>query len=374
MQQKILIVYRTILDKPYNLGIRSKLNGIRVAYEQHGFKVFTVHLSIKGLVVDGNLVNPSKPLSNRFSLYSYYRRQYYCDLLKLILKISPNFIHYRNYLKNNHTKKFFISIKANLPSTKVFLELPTFPYDFEQKGLFRRILLIVDQKINNKLPGCIDFIIHYGHEKVLWGIPVINIQNGVELKYKTTLEKYKKLTFVAVGKLWIWWGLDLFIRSMQEYNSAFSNKIYLEIIGNGPERSNIDALVDEYELNNYVKLHGPLSGRTYDEIMRKCHIGIGVLAMHRKNMNYSSALKHREYASYGLPFIYRGFDNDFDQAGLYRLEQNEPINIDSVLSYYFEEYDYREISKYLFKLVESRLTWREQLKPVIKTLTSGKLG
>ena len=54
---------------------------------------------------------------------------------------------------------------------------------------------------------------------------------------------------------------------------------------------------------NNCYYHGYLSQIEYLKILKKCHICIGTLALHGKNLNEASPLKVREYLAYGFPVI-----------------------------------------------------------------------
>ena len=49
----------------------------------------------------------------------------------------------------------------------------------------------------------------------------------------------------------------------------------------------------------------------YTDILRKCHIAIGTLALHRKKMDEASPLKTREYLACGFPIIIAYEDSSF---------------------------------------------------------------
>jgi len=60
--------------------------------------------------------------------------------------------------------------------------------------------------------------------------------------------------------------------------------------------------MDETNTNN-LYWHGYISQVQYLKIIKKCHIGIGSLALFRNNMVEACPLKVREYISYGFPVI-----------------------------------------------------------------------
>lgn len=52
-----------------------------------------------------------------------------------------------------------------------------------------------------------------------------------------------------------------------------------------------------------IHAHGKLTRDAYEPIMAQADIGLGTLALHRKQMQETSALKFTEYLAYGLPTI-----------------------------------------------------------------------
>lgn len=63
-----------------------------------------------------------------------------------------------------------------------------------------------------------------------------------------------------------------------------------------------------------VQFHGALSRVDYEPLLRKATVGIGTLALHRKQMDEACALKTREYLAYGLPVILGYRDTDFPKS------------------------------------------------------------
>ena len=58
-----------------------------------------------------------------------------------------------------------------------------------------------------------------------------------------------------------------------------------------------------YAIPANVRFHGPLYGDDLVDIYRQSDIGIGTLALHRRKIDQTSALKPLEYLMYGLPII-----------------------------------------------------------------------
>lgn len=75
-----------------------------------------------------------------------------------------------------------------------------------------------------------------------------------------------------------------------------------------------------------LTVHGALAAPDYAGLLAVADIGVGSLALHRKNMEEASALKLREYLASGLPSIIAYRDTDFPapRPFLLQLPNNEP--------------------------------------------------
>lgn len=60
-----------------------------------------------------------------------------------------------------------------------------------------------------------------------------------------------------------------------------------------------------------VTTHGVLGRMDYERILLQADVGLGTLALHRKNMDEACPLKVREYLAYGIPTIIAYRDTDF---------------------------------------------------------------
>lgn len=87
---------------------------------------------------------------------------------------------------------------------------------------------------------------------------------------------------------------------------------------------------------NYSNLfyHGVLPQREYVKILEKCHICIGTLALHRKNLSEASPLKLREYLAYGYPTILGYQDTAFldmkEPKWILRINSQASLDINSI--------------------------------------------
>jgi hypothetical protein len=78
-----------------------------------------------------------------------------------------------------------------------------------------------------------------------------------------------------------------------------------------------------------VTYFGYLGEKEAAEVIRKCDIGIGTLALYRKKMDEASPLKTRQYLACGLSLIYAYRDTDLPESVPFALKlSNNEKNID----------------------------------------------
>ena len=137
--------------------------------------------------------------------------------------------------------------------------------------------------------------------------PVIVISNGIDLREYQVLpvstSATPRLAFMGYGQAWD--GVD----KVHRLAEAFP-KWRFELVG-PPAPPSVPA---------NIRYHGVLRQSEYKQILTHCHIGIGPLALHRKGMNETSALKTTEYLAYGLPTIVGYRETDFAEATPFLLE------------------------------------------------------
>ena len=77
---------------------------------------------------------------------------------------------------------------------------------------------------------------------------------------------------------------------------------------------------DDLDLSSFggvppnLDVRGPVYGTNLDELLQSSTLGIGTLALERKNMLEACALKVREYLANGLPVYLPHIDTDFDEG------------------------------------------------------------
>ncbi|MCW3462078.1 glycosyltransferase [Chitinophaga nivalis] len=151
----------------------------------------------------------------------------------------------------------------------------------------------------------------YGHQGITLG-------NGytvstVEARQATTENKSGRPQLIFVGYPGLaWHGVDKLIELSENIP-----EIDVHVVG---------PIVEENGLKipaNMIQ-HGFLDKAPLAELYQQMDIGIGTLALHRKNMTEASPLKVREYCAYGLPVILAYNDTDLSgQDFVLEIENDE---------------------------------------------------
>lgn len=251
------------------------------------------------------------------------------------------------YIRYDFSDPSFIRLLKKLRPRcgKIALELPTYPYEDENKyGLLSKAKIAVDLTYRKQLRKYIDFIVtFYDGYKTLFGIPVMVIPNGFDFSTMSPIRQEScgdAIHIIAVSSMREWHGYERFIKGMHTYyqsNRADHRDIVLHLVGNGREYGKYKSLIEQFNLGDHVILEGAMHGEALDQLYEVCHIGIDSLARHRSGIDVLSSLKSREYGAKGLPMINSCkidiIDDDFPY--LLQVSADEaPIDMDAVIQFH----------------------------------------
>ena len=231
----------------------------------------------------------------------------------------------------------------------------------------------MDKKYRSELYKYVDKIVTYSKDKEIFGIPCINISNGIDLNEVKLVNKIErndnKIIFTIVSNCSFWHGIDRFLYSFLEYEKKNSdNNIVFNIVGEGSETPKLKKIVEDNPLlKGCVIFHGFKSGKELDEIYNQTDIGIGSLGIHRiKGLKEVQPLKNREYCAKGLPFVIGFTDSDFkDKDFVYSVSNDdENFDVEKMIEWYKNlkttPEEMREYSK--------KFSWDIQMKKVIDNI------
>ncbi len=372
--KKVLIIYKVFSDDETSKGIHRKMLEQARSLERLGAQVDMINLHSKGIQLDGKLVvlkNLLKPSAkNNFTLFDFYNSIRKLDNLTsydvYYIRYSPLTFYFLSFLK---------FLKKNNPQAKIFLEVPTYPYMAEYTGIKKMLAQFIGSRRHGKLKKYIDGIVSPSTHDTIWGIPVTNIKNAVDVesyKLRNAVDVPGVMRFIMVCTFYNWHGVDRFINGLINYKKNGQGKynVYVTLIGEGPELKNIQQLSEDPVIKDNVFFYPSTYGGELNQFFDQADIAIGTLATDRINLEDCSALKHREYGARGIPFIYAGKDVSFDNKDfILQLPLKEQAVDFNEVEKFYEQVQSRK-DHYTSSEIRSRvakdLSWEVQLGFILK--------
>ena len=311
---------------------------------------------------------------NEICEYKYFLWTHLNIFNKIIKKISfknYDYIYIRYFGSSFYFIRFLKKIKKLNISIKILIEIPTYPYDKEKRSLKSKLFLIIDKYYREKLKNYVDYIVTFSEDKEIFGIPCINISNGInmdKIKIISRDKENQKIHFTSVSNCENWHGIDRFLNSLEfYYEKGGKESIFFNIVGEGRETSKLKKIVSESKyLGNIVKFFGFKNGEELDTIYNTTDIAVGCLGNHRKDIYTIQALKNKEYMAKGLPMIFSEDDPGLrGKEFVYRATHDEQlVDIKELLNWYRRlDMSPEEIREYA-----KDFTWDIQMKKVIDKL------
>lgn len=298
-----------------------------------------------------------------------------CKFNAIFRYIKENKINFI-YIRYVHVATpFFIRFLKNLKANgiKVYMEMPTFPYDDEYKNSKKRVklLLKIENIYRKHFPECVDKIVTVQDYDHIFNIPTIKISNGVNLNdicLRTPIQ-HQGYNLLGVANLEMWHGYDRLIEGIgRYYRDGGKEEIHFYIVGkkDSVETEYIE-IAKNYNIEDRIHLEGPKQGKDLDEYFNYADLAIGTLGVHRKRITDAKPLKCVEYASRGIPFIYSENNFDFDKSPfIKKVPQNDDaIDVEELLNFL----DSMKITpKSIREYVENGYSWKDQMNKIIKAL------
>lgn len=356
-------------------GISMKILEQVSALERLGFKVFLSDLQTNeknkfaGRFVGGEIIDKYSTINVISKIQSRikYRNLYRYILTNEIKLVYIRYVHFAN--------PFFISFLKKLKKNniKVLLEIPTYPYDQEYKNLkiISRIVLGIEKRSRSQFKNLVTRIITFTPETIIFGVPAIEISNGIETNSIAVAEKREidnEIHLIGVASIAYWHGYDRVIKGMYNYylEKIDKKKVFFHIVGDSTDKESMRYrdLVNEYKLSNYITFHGGKFGKELDILFNSADIAVGCLGCHRKGMKYSKSLKNREYCARGIPFFYSEIDQAFEnQDFIFKAPAADtPIDIEEIIKFFYNNnFDRAKIRNYAIE----NLSWDKQFEKVL---------
>lgn len=298
------------------------------------------------------------------------RRKYFKEIALFSIQISAKAFYYRYATCDFPLLKALRRISSR--SIKCVIEIPTYPYKGEySRSIKNRMIYLLDCLTRWRLKYYVDRIVLVtSMPKVLFGIPCINISNGIDFS-TTSVVKNPTLTpvkLIAVSSMLPHHGYDRLIEGAKLYYSNIPSKaVAIYLVGDGPEFNKYNRMVTDNSLENIVSICGRLSGRQLDDLFDHSAAAIGSLGLHRLGLKAASTLKIREYVSRGLPVVYSTDDDLLDGKSYgYKLPADEsPVPIEKVIEYVEAMYQTDGVNELIRKAAYSLCDMSVVMKPVV---------
>lgn len=203
----------------------------------------------------------------------------------------------------------------------VVLEIPTFPYDTENRHSIKgKVITFLDVHYRKKLKRYVDRICTYSDDRMIFGIPTINTINGIDFSnYEpdySDVDFHQCINLIAVSGMYVVHGYDRLIKGLGNYYASGGDRnIVLHVVGSGVVDNQYKELVEQLQMKNHVVFHGKKFGVDLLELYKGQALGVNSLAIHRANLVNESTLKTKEYAALGLPVISSSYVDAFSHEG-----------------------------------------------------------
>ncbi|PJI29646.1 hypothetical protein [Acinetobacter pseudolwoffii] len=142
-----------------------------------------------------------------------------------------------------------------------------------------------------------------------------------------------------------WHGLDILLKAIDNYDS--NERYFVHLVGNLILDQKTE--IEKNKNKEKIIVHGVLNQQQYLDIASKCDIGLGSLALYRKNLYEASTLKVREMLAMGLP-VFSGHKDAALKTDFQYYKYSENFSFDELMQFaklhkYSKRTEVREAAK-----------------------------
>lgn len=350
-------------------GIIRKINGQINAFRANGIAVSEIQLPSSKFKLPMEVLKKIQwfPFINVWPRWEYNRKYSKFDFIYMR----------RPSAMSQPMRSFLLKLKKDNPKIKIILEIPTYPYDDEYIGI-KKLLLYKDRFNRIKLNGLIDKIAIVGYNKSissLWGIPVIQFDNGVDINNVKIYSrvKHEAIRILCVAMFAPRHGYERLIDGLhQYYNMNGRLNFELHFVGSGSEVKKYEKLVSKYSMSSRVFFHGNMYGNDLDKMYASCDIAAGSFGLYKVGVQSASALKISESLARGLPVIVGSEIKELRQSNFpYYLEfanNPTPVNFNLIENFWVRISCMLNINEYIRNYATQHFDLSNTMKPVFDYL------
>ena len=362
-----MIVLTNIEDCSH--GVSQKIIGQSAGFTCLGYDVYIVAYSNNGCILF-NCNNHSKESYsckvNRFNLFKYARQ------------ISEKYTFDNIYVRFPHADLSFISLLKHLykKKSKIIIEVPSFPLEYGNLRIKRNLFYkISDILFSRHIKKYVKKVFYVGMKtNSIFGISASRIPNGYnnyrDFSSNKSINK-NEINMICVSHIHQSHGLDRLFFSLAEYIKASKKTlgIHITIVGGGIEKEHIKSLIKELKIEKYVTMYNFLAGEELECLYAKANMGIGPLALYRRNSDDGSPLKTKDYFLRGIPYIcsYNEIGIDENLPFIKKFPNNEQIIDFGDIIDFFNSYvdNYQTVSRNMMAYGIKVFKWENILKKVV---------
>lgn len=199
---------------------------------------------------------------------------------------------------------------------KVLYEIPTYPYYGEQfrasRKKYRAVAKIaVDAMFSPLIKKYADHIVIIrSNSKIRLHHKMVEINNGVNTEKIKSKENYDSkdgvFRMVTVGTLFPYHGYDRVLAGLKDCKEEVDgHPVEFHIVGASQTIDELKAQAQKLGLKRVI-FHGMKKTDELNEMYEEFDVGLGCLALHRRNADIDTTLKIIEYYCRGVPVVTSG--------------------------------------------------------------------
>ncbi len=364
-------IYLTFIEFNEVEGITKKVISQSIFFSQKFDTCVTYFFGRKSfskLIFEGGFLK--KKFSFSYSASS--SKSYLINLQKRRKKIIEEIKTSSTLCSSLYIRNFFPWLKILLlfnllkkQGKKIYLEIPTWPYLFEQIFNSKYFFFAI---IKYSFENLFIILFHTFFTKVFYiksRKSVLKFRNFHEiLNGFNTLDNFNDksldknvFNIVGVGSIHKYHGYDLMIRMIHKYILSINNLcVNLYIIGNGPEINKLKRLSHKLNIEDHIFFMGMFDRNRLMEIYSRANLGLGTLKLKYRLANIDSAIKNIEFLCNNVPFVSSGKLSRHDIFSNYYITLNKFTKLEDLISF-SDEY-FKTINKdKLIKLLNDNYSW-----------------
>ena len=361
-------------------GVEKKINA--------QIKVLSQCFAVGKVIIRKEPTNIIKSISWRLPFGSWGAR--YDDAIKEIEEKNTDknikFFYIRGNASDRRYLLFFKTLKSKYPNSKIILELATYPYSNDLLGSKTMWPWYFKDKIYQKsISRYVDKIVTYSDDQYIFGVPTIRLKNGYDvdlvngyLHINNSNAGNKSINLLAVANFQRTHGYERIISGLYDYyDNGGKFEIILHMVGDGTVKSFYEELVKKLNLQSRVKFYGVKSGEELNYLYSIADIALGSFGAYWGGPQVSSALKTREYLSYGIPVVSGmkedAFENEVCEYYLEMPNDKSNIDISKIVEFYNKVYELQDkprIRQAIHDYAKRNIDIFDTMKPVCDYILS----